>query len=619
MCGIIGYIGPKQVTTLLVEGLRRLEYRGYDSAGVAVIGEPTSLASEAERELQIVRCRGKLSELESQLIHGTPLGHVGIGHTRWATHGRPSDENAHPQRFRSVAVVHNGIIENYLALKRSLTERGHTFSSETDTEIIAHLIWEELQRVPAGPDRLMLATQRALRLLEGAYAVVVLCTETPDELVCAKSASPLVLGLGDGENLIASDVPALLPHTRRVIFLEEGDLAQLTRSRVRIIGLDGQERIRPERKITWSLLAAEKDGYKHFMLKEIHEQPRAVTDTLRGRLQHSPPDALLDGHDIDPAKVRRLFILACGTSFHASLVGKYLIESLARIPVEVDLASEFRYRDPIIQSGDLVVAVSQSGETADTLAAIREARQKGAQIFSITNVLDSSIPRASDHSLYTHAGPEIGVASTKAFTTQLIALALLALHLGRRSGNLSDEAAQSFVQELTSLPAKLSQVLQTAEQLHQLARTYGHCRDMLYLGRGPQFPIALEGALKLKEISYIHSEGFAAGEMKHGPIALIDEGLPVLVLAPHDGGYEKVLSNLSEVKARGGRVIAITTEGDRSLHTLADHVIEVPAVHPLLAPIVTVVPLQLFAYYVADFKGTDVDQPRNLAKSVTVE
>ena len=619
MCGIIGYIGPKQVTTLLVEGLRRLEYRGYDSAGVAVIGEPVATTSGTERELQIVRCRGKLSELESQLALGTPRGHVGIGHTRWATHGRPSDENAHPHRFRSVAVVHNGIIENYLALKRSLTERGHTFSSETDTEIIAHLIWEELQRVPAGPDRLMLATQRALRLLEGAYAVVVLCTETPDELVCAKSASPLVLGLGDGENLIASDVPALLPHTRRVIFLEEGDLAQLTRSRVRIIGLDGQERIRPERKITWSLLAAEKDGYKHFMLKEIHEQPRAVTDTLRGRLQHSPPDALLDGHDIDPAKVRRLFILACGTSFHASLVGKYLIESLARIPVEVDLASEFRYRDPIIQSGDLVVAVSQSGETADTLAAIREARQKGAQIFSITNVLDSSIPRASDHSLYTHAGPEIGVASTKAFTTQLIALALLALHLGRRSGHLSEEAAQSFVQELTSLPAKLSQVLQTAEQLHQLARTYGHCRDMLYLGRGPQFPIALEGALKLKEISYIHAEGFAAGEMKHGPIALIDEGLPVLVLAPHDGGYEKVLSNLSEVKARGGRVIAITTEGDRSLHTLADHVIEVPAVHPLLAPIVTVVPLQLFAYYVADFKGTDVDQPRNLAKSVTVE
>ncbi len=619
MCGIIGYIGPKQVTTLLVEGLRRLEYRGYDSAGIAVIGEPGSTANETDRELQIVRCRGKLSELESQLAHGTPRGHVGIGHTRWATHGRPSDENAHPHRFRSVAVVHNGIIENYLVLKRSLTERGHSFTSETDTEIIAHLIWEELQQVPAGPDRLMTATQQALRLLEGAYAVVVLCTETPDELVCAKSASPLVLGLGDGENLIASDVPALLPHTRRVIFLEEGDLAQLTRSRVRIIGLDGQERIRPERKITWSLLAAEKDGYKHFMLKEIHEQPRAVTDTLRGRLQHSPPDALLDGHVIDPTKVRRLFILACGTSFHASLVGKYLIESLARMPVEVDLASEFRYRDPIIQSGDLVVAVSQSGETADTLAAIREARQKGAQIFSITNVLDSSIPRASDHSFYTHAGPEIGVASTKAFTTQLVALALLALHLGRRSGNLPEEAAQSFVQELTSLPAKLSQVLQTAEQLHQLARTYGHCRDMLYLGRGPQFPIALEGALKLKEISYIHSEGFAAGEMKHGPIALIDEGLPVLVLAPHDGGYEKVLSNLSEVKARGGRVIAITTEGDRSLHTLADHVIEVPAVHPLLAPIVTVVPLQLFAYYVADFKGTDVDQPRNLAKSVTVE
>jgi glucosamine--fructose-6-phosphate aminotransferase (isomerizing) len=617
MCGIIGYIGPKQVTPLLLEALRRLEYRGYDSAGVAVLSEP--VADAAPRELQVVRCRGKLSELEGQLAEGAPVGHVGIGHTRWATHGRPSDENAHPHRFRSVAVVHNGIIENYLLLKRSLSDRGHTFSSETDTEIIAHLIWEELAQVEPGPDRLLLATRRALQLVEGAYAVVVLCTDTPDEIVCAKSASPLVVGLGDGENLIASDVPALLPHTRRVIFLEEGDLAQLTRSRVRVVGLDGAERQRPVRQITWSLLAAEKDGYKHFMLKEIHEQPRAVTDTLRGRLIHSPPSALLDGFEIDPTQVRRLFILACGTSYHASLVGKYLIESLARIPVEVDLASEFRYRDPIVKPGDLVVAVSQSGETADTLAAIREAQKKGAQVFSIANVLDSSIPRASSHALYTHAGPEIGVASTKAFTTQLIALALLALHLGRRSGNLSEAAAADFVHELTALPAKLAQVLHTAEQLQQLARTYGHARDMLYLGRGPQFPIALEGALKLKEISYIHAEGFAAGEMKHGPIALIDEGMPVLVLAPHDGGYEKVLSNLSEVKARGGRVIAITTEGDRSLTALADHVVEVPAVHPLLAPVITVVPLQLFAYYVADFKGTDVDQPRNLAKSVTVE
>jgi len=617
MCGIIGYIGPKQVTTLLVEGLRRLEYRGYDSAGVAVLSESATVVGE--HELQVVRSRGKLSELEGQLAQGAPRGHVGIGHTRWATHGRPSDENAHPHRFRSVAVVHNGIIENYLSLKQGLTDRGHSFSSETDTEIVAHLIWQELQQVPTGPQRLMVATQRALRLVEGAYAVVVLCTETPDEIVCAKSASPLVLGLGDGENLIASDVPALLPHTRRVIFLEEGDLAQLTRGRVRIVGLDGVERVRPERVITWSLLAAEKAGYKHFMLKEIHEQPRAVTDTLRGRLQHSPPDALLDGYEIDPAQVKRLFILACGTSYHASLVGKYLIESLARIPVEVDLASEFRYREPIVAPGDLVVAVSQSGETADTLAAIREAQKKGARIFSIANVVDSSIPRASSHALYTHAGPEIGVASTKAFTTQLIALALLALHLGRRSGKLSEEAAHAFVQELIALPAKLTQVLHTAEQLQQLARIYGHSRDVLYLGRGPQFPIALEGALKLKEISYIHAEGYAAGEMKHGPIALIDEGMPVLVLAPHDGGYDKVLSNLSEVKARGGRVIAIATEGDRSLASLADHVVEVPSVHPLLAPVLTVVPLQLFAYYVADFKGTDVDQPRNLAKSVTVE
>ena len=643
MCGIIGYIGPRESTGLLIEGLRRLEYRGYDSAGVAVIG-PTEDGTGLD--LTVQRCRGKLSELESLVAQKPPRGSVGIGHTRWATHGRPSDENAHPHCYKGVAVVHNGIIENYLELKQSLTALGHTFQSETDTEIVAHLIWEELGRDPVAPksaspstetprtaahraDRLLQATRRALLRVEGAYAIVVLSLDTPEEIVCAKNASPLVLGLGQGENFIASDVPAVLEHTRRVVFLEEGDIAQIRRDGVRIIDLDGNERTqtqRPPRTITWSLVAAEKAGFKHFMLKEIHEQPRAVTDTLRGRLVHQPPDALLDGIDLGyggagagKGAVRRILLLACGTSYHAALVGKYMIERLARLPVEVDLASEFRYRDPIVLPGDLAVSVSQSGETADTLAAIKEARQRGAVTLSIANVVDSSIPRASHHALYTHAGPEIGVASTKAFMTQLSALFLLALHLGRRCGALGDAAAADLIHELLAIPAKIAEAVETAAQVQALARRYAHAQDVLYLGRGPQYPIALEGALKLKEISYIHAEGYAAGEMKHGPIALIDEGVPIIVLAPEEHGYEKVLSNLSEVKARGGRVIAIATKGDAALRRLADEVIEVPKAPSLLLPLITVVPLQLFAYHVADMKGTDVDQPRNLAKSVTVE
>jgi glucosamine--fructose-6-phosphate aminotransferase (isomerizing) len=632
MCGIVGYIGPKQATTILVEGLRRLEYRGYDSAGVALLtplgadSHTTSASGEQASgayTLQVARCRGKLAELESLLAKHPTYGQVGIGHTRWATHGRPSDENAHPHCYKTVAVVHNGIIENYLDLKQGLAQQGHHFQSETDTEIIAHLIYQELQldTDKGTTDRLLAATRRALHRVHGAYAIVVLSTETPDEIICAKNASPLVLGLGEGENFVASDVPALLPHTRRVIFLEEGDLAQVKASGVRIYDLQGNERAQNIRTVTWSVVAAEKAGYKHFMLKEIHEQARAVTDTLRGRLIHQPPDARLDGMELFPKDIRRLFLLACGTSYHAALVGKYMIEQLARIPVEVDLASEFRYRDPIVNPGDWVVAVSQSGETADTLAAIKEARSKGAKIFSITNVLDASIPRASDHAFYTHAGPEIGVASTKAFTTQLVALMLLAVHLGVRSGHLTPAATSALMQELLELPTKLDQAVETAAQVQALARQYGHAQDILFLGRGPQYPIALEGALKLKEISYIHAEGYAAGEMKHGPIALIDEGVPVVVLAPEDGGYDKVLSNLSEVKARGGRIIAIGTAGahDSALARLADHLIVVPKASPLLLPILTVIPLQLFAYYVADFKGTDVDQPRNLAKSVTVE
>lgn len=656
MCGIIGYIGPKEATDLLIGGLRRLEYRGYDSAGIAVIGPDIGSGAKGgtrDLTLKVARCRGKLGELEALIAKSGPhalRGHVGIGHTRWATHGRPSDENAHPHCYQGVAVVHNGIIENYLALKQGLLSRGHVFQSETDTEIIAHLIYEELLHEPAissparsrdeqpearttreasegwspsgrnpQKDRLLQATRRALRQVHGAYAIVVVSTETPAEIVCAKNASPLVIGLGEGETFIASDVPALLEHTRRVIFLEEGELAQITAHGARVLDLDGNEREKPVRTVTWSLVAAEKAGYKHFMLKEIHEQPRALTDTLRGRLVHQPADALLDGVEFDSQTVRRVLLLACGTSHHAALVGKYMIERLARIPVEVDLASEFRYRDPVVLPGDLAVAVSQSGETADTLAAVKEARQRGARVLCIANVVDSSIARAAHHALYTHAGPEIGVASTKAFTTQLIALFLLAMHLGRRSGALAEAAAAELLYELLALPAKVATAIETASQVQALARKYGHAQDVLFLGRGPQYPIALEGALKLKEISYIHAEGYAAGEMKHGPIALIDDGVPVVVLAPEDHGYEKVLSNLSEVKARGGRVIAVATNGDPVLRQLADEVIEVPKAPSLLLPLITVVPLQLFAYYVADLKGTDVDQPRNLAKSVTVE
>lgn len=636
MCGIIGYIGPRDATGLLIGGLKRLEYRGYDSAGVALIDAPlvTERASDeksAPHSLRVLRCRGKLAELEALVQKDAPTGRVGIGHTRWATHGRPSDENAHPHCYNGVAVVHNGIIENYLAIKQALRARGHIFQSETDTEILAHLIWEELHaeaeressqtpRTTTGrSDRLLHATRRALHRVEGAYALVVLSVDTPDEIVCAKNASPLVLGLGQGENFIASDVPAVLEQTRRVIFLEEGDIAQVRADGVQVLDLDGNERQRAIKNITWSLVAAEKSGFKHFMLKEIYEQPRALSDTLRGRLVHQPPDAVLDGIDLKVDQLKRVVLLACGTSHHAALLGKYMIEKLARLPVEVDLASEFRYRDPVVLPGDLAVAISQSGETADTLAAIREARQRGAKTLCIANVVDSSIPRSVHHALYTHAGPEIGVASTKAFLTQLAALCLLAIHLGRRTGALTEAAGADLIHELLAIPTKLSEALATATQVQALARRFAHSQDVLYLGRGPQYPIALEGALKLKEISYIHAEGYAAGEMKHGPIALIDEGVPIIVLAPEEHGYEKVLSNLSEVKARGGRVIAVATSGDLALRKLADEVIEVPKAPSLLTPMLTVVPLQLFAYYVADLKGTDVDQPRNLAKSVTVE
>ncbi|MDB4970331.1 MAG: glucosamine/fructose-6-phosphate aminotransferase, isomerizing [Myxococcales bacterium] len=614
MCGIVGYVGDKECTPILIEGLRRLEYRGYDSAGVAVF-DPSKEGMTISR---VVRCRGKLANLENLLRDSKPTGRTGIGHTRWATHGRPSDENAHPHKSGLVSVVHNGIIENHQILRDGLKQKGRVFTSETDTEIIAHLVDEELK--VDGKVTLREAVRRALKQVQGAYAIVVMADNMPDQIVAAKNASPLVLGLGDGENFIASDVPAILMHTRKVLFLEEGEIAEVRKTGIEVVDLDGKRVERAPKEITWSAVSAEKAGFKHFMLKEIHEQARAVTDTLRGRLSVEHNDAFLDGIELpDVATLKKITIIACGTSWHAALVGKFMIEQLARIPVEVDLASEYRYREPIITKGDLILAVSQSGETADTLAAIKEAKKQGAYTMCIANVVDSSIPRSCQASLYTHAGPEIGVASTKAFTTQLAALMLLAIHLGRRTKTLKDDRAKALIQEFLTIPHKMADIVGLAGQIQVIARRYGHARDFLFLGRGNNYPIALEGALKLKEISYIHAEGYASGEMKHGPIALIDEAMPVVVIAPKGPGYDKVMSNLQEVKARDGKIIAVCTRGDTDIGSLADECILIPETAPELQPLLTVVPLQLLSYYVADFKGTDVDQPRNLAKSVTVE
>jgi len=606
MCGIVGYVGGRDATSILIGGLRRLEYRGYDSAGVAVANGHGA---------RVVRCRGKLSALERLLSQDRPQGSVGIGHTRWATHGRPSDENAHPHKAGPIAVVHNGIIENHVELRARLQAAGRVFSSETDTEIVAHLIDEA---VNDGATSLLEAVRRALRQVEGAYALVVLSDMHPDEVVAAKTASPLVVGVGEGEMFLASDAPAILEYTRKVIVLGDGEIARLTREGVTLSDLSGKPVDRPPKTITWSVAEAEKGGYPHFMLKEIYEQPRAVTDTLRGRLLVDRNDAILDGVEIAPLP-RRVVLLACGTSYHAGLVGKFMIEGAARLPVEVDLASEFRYRDPVVGPDDLVVGISQSGETADTLAAIKEAKARGARTLAICNVIDSAIPRASDGALYTHAGPEIGVASTKCFTAQLAALSLLAIHLGRRNGTLKDAAAAELIRELLLIPGKMSEALGWLGDLRELAAKYKDAKDFLYLGRGSNYPIALEGALKLKEISYIHAEGYAAGEMKHGPIALIDDGLPVVVIATRGKGYEKVLSNLAQVRAREGHVIAIATKGDKDIAENCKDVVWVPDAPGLLQPLLTVLPLQLLAYSVALARGNDVDQPRNLAKSVTVE
>ena len=609
MCGIVGYVGLSQAAPLLLEGLRKLEYRGYDSAGVAV---------HDGKKIRVVRTVGKLSKLGQALQDNPVQGTTGIGHTRWATHGRPNEVNAHPHVAGGIAVVHNGIIENHLALRAKLEARGVKLSSDTDTEIVAHLVNEAFQ----GGVSLFEAVRASLALLEGAYAIAVLSESDPGGIVVAKNASPLVLGLGDGAMLCGSDVPALLDHTRDMLFLEDGEIAELRADGIRVQTLDGKVVERASKRIDWSPVMAEKGGFKHFMLKEIHEQPRAVEDTLRGRLDLAAGD--IHGGEIglsdEVAKeIGRVYFIACGTSHHATIAGRYWVEQLARIPAVVEMASEVRYRNPVFTKSDLVVAVSQSGETADTLAAVKEAKAQGARVLAVVNVLDSAIPRASDASLYTHAGPEIGVASTKCFTTQLAALLMLAVYLGRRRGTLDEDRARKVLQALIEVPNQMRELLGQAPYLMGIAKKFVNVNDVLYLGRGLGFPVALEGALKLKEISYIHAEGYPAGEMKHGPIALIDETVPTVVICPKDSLYEKVLSNVQEVRAREGSVFAVATVGDREIAEIADHLFLLPAVREEVLPLLTVLPLQLLAYHVADYKGTDVDQPRNLAKTVTVE
>jgi len=615
MCGIVGYVGTEDCASFLISGLRRLEYRGYDSAGVAIVG-PNGLG--------VLRARGKLNNLEKLVTAEEPKGALGIGHTRWATHGRPSDENAHPHSYKGVAVVHNGIIENHLELKAELRNAGHVFSSETDTEIFAHLISDEVQ---GGETDLMKATRKALARVRGTYALAVVSQMDPNTLVAAKNASPLVVGFGKNENYLASDVPAVLDKTRDVIFLEEGEMVRLRKESIEIFDSHNKLVERQPRRIDWTPVMAEKGGHKHFMHKEIHEQPRAIIDTIRGRASVETGDVILDGVKLDAEAanaINRVTIVACGTSYHAGLVGKYYIEQLARVPVEIDLASEFRYRDPLVLPNTFCVAISQSGETADTLAAMREAKSKGARTMALCNVVGSAITREADDVLYTHAGPEIGVASTKAFTTQLAAMYLFAVKLARLRGTIDEEKTRKLLTDLRAVPALMEETLKREKQVMEAAKAFSTARDTLFLGRGIQAPVSLEGALKLKEISYIHAEGYAAGEMKHGPIALIDEDLPVVIIATREPGatndtYEKMIGNMEEVRARGGKIVAICTDGDEHASKLATSVFFVPPTSALIAPLINILPLQLFSYHVADYRGTDVDQPRNLAKSVTVE
>jgi glutamine---fructose-6-phosphate transaminase (isomerizing) len=627
MCGIVGYVGGgKQVVPLIIEGLRRLEYRGYDSAGIAVGGNGD--------RFELRRAPGKLKNLE-EVIREHPLdGTYGIGHTRWATHGRPTEENAHPHRdcTGSIVVVHNGIVENYLALKQELSAEGHKFVTETDTEVIAHLIEQEIAAAAKSGVALKLedAVRSAALRLTGAYAICVLNAREPDKIVVARNGPPVVVGLGEGEYFVASDVPGILHHTRNLYFLADGDVAVLTRDGVELTDLQGNRIERPLQRITWDPIQAEKGGYKHFMLKEIFEQPRAIRDTTLGRISLDSGKVFLSEMKISEEEFERtgkINIAACGTSWHAATAGKFMIERLARVPVEVDYASEYRYRDPIADPTAIGVLITQSGETADTLAAQREMIAKGSKTIAICNVVGAMIVREAHGVIYTHAGPEIGVASTKAFSAQLVAVFLFAVHLAQMRKTISESESRVLLEGLSLLPGKLGDILSSADGVcEQLARTYSTARDFLFLGRGIHYPIALEGALKLKEISYIHAEGYPAGEMKHGPNALIDETLPVVVLATKDESnrdsklrYEKTLSNIQEVTARSGKVIAVATEGDEHIGQLVDHVVYVPAAPELLLPVLEVVPLQLLAYHIAVRRGCDVDQPRNLAKSVTVE
>jgi glucosamine--fructose-6-phosphate aminotransferase (isomerizing) len=611
MCGIVGYVGrERRAMDVLVDGLRRLEYRGYDSAGVAIFDAG---------EITVRRALGKLSNLEVELRAAPLPGRVGIGHTRWATHGKPSERNAHPHRAGRVVIVHNGIIENHRELRSELEGRGRRMASDTDTELIAHLVDLELAR---GSDVLS-AVRTACGRLVGSYAFGALCASDPDHIVAAKNGgSPIILGLGRGETFLASDIPAILPYTREMLFLEDGEFAVLAEDGVQIVDASARPVEREPRAIHWDPISAEKGGYDRFMQKEIFEQPRAILDTIGTRVLEAEGDVDLDGIDLGPeraSKLSRIFLTACGTAFYSCMVGKYLYEQIAGMPAEVDLASEFRYRSPILGPECLVIPVSQSGETADTLAALRQAKAGGSRVVSICNVRESTIARESDDVLYTQAGPEIGVASTKAFTTQIVAHYLMALRLGLARGRVSRDEARRHVQELMRLPRLVERTLLLDEPVRAVAHRYHHATNFLFLGRGIMYPIALEGALKLKEISYIHAEGYAAGEMKHGPIALIDERMPVVVIANRGALYDKVLSNLEQVRSRDGQVIAVASEGDAEIADKANDVIPIPDLGPHLSAVLATVPLQLLAYHVAVLKGTDVDQPRNLAKSVTVE
>jgi len=614
MCGIIGYIGSKPVVPVLIEGLRRMEYRGYDSAGVAVV---------SPEGISLRRSAGKLANLE-QAIRVDPVdGVYGVGHTRWATHGRPTEENAHPHRDCTgrIVVVHNGIIENYLELKKELQSQGHEFKTETDTEIVAHLVEREMR-----DDGLENAVRRALAYMRGMFAIVLVSVEDPEKIVAVRNGPPIVIGLGKDEFFVASDIPAILAHTRDVVFLGDEEMAVITRSGVQFTDYQGRAVSKTTQRVLWDPIAAEKGGHKHFMLKEIYEQPTAARDTILGRVSLDRGQIFLEDLNISEdtlRSVQKVSIIACGTSWHAALVGKYLIEALAQVPVEVDYGSEYRYRNPIVAANELAIVITQSGETADTLAALREAKRKGAHSLAICNVVGSMATREAEGTVYTHAGPEIGVASTKAFTSQLVALQLLALYMAQVRATLTPTQIRNHIEELLQMPQTLEHAIKASAVMEKVAERFYNRSDFLYLGRGINYPIALEGALKLKEISYIHAEGYPAGEMKHGPIALIDEQMPVVAIAPNDHVFEKMIGNVQEAKARGGSVIALTTEGDSRMAAVLDPqndvVVPLPATTALLTPLVMTVPLQLLAYHIAVRRGCDVDQPRNLAKSVTVE